>query len=766
MIFLSRIMTQNIIRRIMRMRRTVCVFAAAVLSVACNLSAQETSIYTEKDLVWKEDFNGKTVNKKDWNFETHEPGWVNNELQSYGTSKENTYVKDGFLVIQPVKQVKKDGSVSYTSGRINTRGKHAFTYGRIEARLKVPEGKGFLPAFWMMPDDESFYGQWPKCGEIDIMEVLGNQTDTLYGTLHFGEPHNQAQGTYKLTDGNFADSFHDFAVEWEPGEIRFYCDGVKYSTVNDWFTCRPGFEEVTYPAPFDQPFYIILNVAVGGDWPGNPDASTGFGKEAQMVVDWIKVYQKKEYNEDVEKPSAGPSTAKTDSSGNIIRGGEGDWELLKFQGGDAAFSASDGKLEIGPKSDGPVSYAIQVVQSPIVMEKGFSYRLSFDASSDEERTIITAITAPNNGWIRYLPDTDVKLEKNTRHFSWDFQMTEKTDSTARLEFNCGNQGSLSPVHISNVRLEKTGALDLALSGAKLLPDGNMIHNGQFQEGKGRLANWKIENTISAEVKVTNTNGRRELMVASGNTKADLKSVTVSQDGLYLSKGKQYTLRFDAYATKKCAMGVKLGEFTASPVLSKKSQKFEYTFSAENDSEQSLEMYLASQGTTIYVDNVSLKENICLLNGDFTSGMAAWELYAHQNSKSSCEIVETNGNKEAVISIDKTGNMDWMIQLKQSSITLEKGKTYRVSFRAKSDLDRTIMWALQRDGSKDDNWIPYSDTHRIEVSNDYKTYSHTFTMNNATDNAVIFTISMGAVNDKVINTSHKICIDDVSISVVK
>ena len=145
------------------------VSAFAVLASAYSIGSPKSSIYSDDDLVWMDDFDGKKLNSKNWNYEIHEPGWVNNELQSYVESSKNTYVKDGYLIIQAIKNGSK-----YTSGRINTAGKHEFTYGRFEARLKVPKGQGFLPAFWMMPADESFYGQWPKCGEIDIMEVLGN----------------------------------------------------------------------------------------------------------------------------------------------------------------------------------------------------------------------------------------------------------------------------------------------------------------------------------------------------------------------------------------------------------------------------------------------------------------------------------------------------------------------------------------------------------------------------------------------------------------
>ena len=243
-------------------------------------------------LVWEDNFDGDALDMDSWNYECHEPGWVNHELQEYVENSDYAYVKDGQLVIQPVKKTDEEGRVRYISGRINTLHKHEFQYGWIEARLKVPKGKGFLPAFWMMPAEEDFYGQWPKCGEIDIMEVLGHQTDCQYATIHYGEPHTQQQGSYPLVDGDFAEEYHVFACKWEPGELRFYVDGEEFHVVKEWFTKKEGAEKVPYPAPFNQPFYIILNVAVGGDWPGNPDETTVFDETAAMKVDYVRVYQR------------------------------------------------------------------------------------------------------------------------------------------------------------------------------------------------------------------------------------------------------------------------------------------------------------------------------------------------------------------------------------------------------------------------------------------------------------------------------------------
>ena len=263
-------------------------------------------------LVWHDEFDGDELDSSNWAGEYHRPGWVNNELQTYVVDGDNYFVEDGDLVIQPLTGTNDNGRAFYTSGRINTYHLHAFTYGRVEARIRVPQGQGFLPAFWMMSDDES-YGSWPKSGEIDIMEILGSDTDTLYGTLHYGNPHMQNQGIYDLSSGDFASEYHVFAVEWEPGEIRWYCDDVCYYATSYWYSAMDGQEPNEYPAPFNQPFYIILNVAVGGNWPGDPDETTLFDESAQMRVDYVRVFQRDAYDDNVTCPDA-PDPANGEGS--------------------------------------------------------------------------------------------------------------------------------------------------------------------------------------------------------------------------------------------------------------------------------------------------------------------------------------------------------------------------------------------------------------------------------------------------------------------
>lgn len=270
-------------------------------------------------LLWHDEFDGTELNRDIWNVELHEPGWVNNELQAYVDSEDNIKVKNGTLIISSKKKVNEDGSISYTSGRVNTQNKQDFKYGRVQFRAKVPTGKGYLPAAWMMPTNESLYGQWPRCGEIDVMEVLGDNTYTTYGTIHYGNPHSESQGKYTLSNGkSFADSYHVFTCDWEPGKITWYVDGVKMHEENDWYSTTAGKGTVTYPAPFDQPFYVILNLAVGGNWPGNPDADADYINSESLYVDYVRVYQKDSYDENVTKPEREVIIRDPDENGNYV----------------------------------------------------------------------------------------------------------------------------------------------------------------------------------------------------------------------------------------------------------------------------------------------------------------------------------------------------------------------------------------------------------------------------------------------------------------
>ncbi len=278
------------------MRRRICSIWLRVGLLIMMLGVQAwpqmtASSAAKWELAWSDEFNGSTIDESKWTLETGGNGWGNNELEYYTARPQNAYVKDGNLVIKILqeKYTGSDGvSRNYTSARLKTQGKFTQAYGRFEARIKIPRGQGIWPAFWMLGEDIDKVS-WPTCGEIDIMENIGKEPSMVHGTLHGpGYSGDHAIGApYSLTgDQRFADDYHVFAVEWEPEAIRFYVDDHLYETRTP-ADLPKGAKWV-----YDHPFFVLLNVAVGGYWPGNPDATSTFPQE--MLVDYVRVYRKPE----------------------------------------------------------------------------------------------------------------------------------------------------------------------------------------------------------------------------------------------------------------------------------------------------------------------------------------------------------------------------------------------------------------------------------------------------------------------------------------
>ena len=243
-------------------------------------------------LVWSDEFNapdGTPVDSSKWVSETGGNGWGNDELEYYTTRQQNAIQEGGNLVIHAIEE-KYTGpdnlTRNYTSARLKTLGKFSHKYGRFEARIKIPRGQGIWPAFWMLGDDIAQRG-WPKCGEIDIMENIGKEPSLVHGTIH-GPGYSGDKGIgspYGLPDDQrFADDFHIYAVEWEKGAIRFYVDDHLYATRTP-AELPKGAKWV-----YGHNFFMLLNVAVGGGWPGNPDSSSV--SPQAMLVDYVRVYKR------------------------------------------------------------------------------------------------------------------------------------------------------------------------------------------------------------------------------------------------------------------------------------------------------------------------------------------------------------------------------------------------------------------------------------------------------------------------------------------
>ena len=286
------------------------ILAISFLATSCKKTEELGECHFPENIdayqmVWNDEFDGNSIDDSKWTFMigdgcdiVDDPcyfdydstrylcGWGNNELQYYTDREENAFISDGKLVIRAKKEIPFYlGQHQYTSARMVTKNKGDWKYGRIDVRAKMPIGRGLWPAVWMLPT-ENVYGPWPCSGEIDIMEYLGHEPQRVLGTIHYGHDSWQFNSqTLDLEEGTFADDFHVFTVLWNDQCIQFQMDGKDIGVPNTRSTTLP----TTWP--FDQEFHMILNIAVGGNLPGNPDASTIFPQT--MEVDYVRVYQEK-----------------------------------------------------------------------------------------------------------------------------------------------------------------------------------------------------------------------------------------------------------------------------------------------------------------------------------------------------------------------------------------------------------------------------------------------------------------------------------------
>ncbi len=279
---------------VMNIKNTKIAIVLWTIILTCILAASSQII--GRKAAFKDEFNGPSgsaVDPSKWTSEVGGGGWGNQELEYYTNSTENAFLDGGGNLV--IKAVKLDPSVSlscwygpcqYTSARLISKGKFDLKNGRFEARIKIPRGQGVWPAFWLLGNNIDTVG-WPQCGEVDIMENIGREPSTVHGTIH-GPGYSGSNGIgapFSLANNQaFAGDYHKYVVEWSTNEIRWYVDGNLYQTVTPT-NLPPGTQWV-----FDHPFFIILNFAVGGGWPGNPDSTTVFPQT--MVVDYVRVYKR------------------------------------------------------------------------------------------------------------------------------------------------------------------------------------------------------------------------------------------------------------------------------------------------------------------------------------------------------------------------------------------------------------------------------------------------------------------------------------------
>jgi beta-glucanase (GH16 family) len=264
----------------------------ARLEPGAQQAAPGPSTHSGWVLAWSDEFNGPDGSEPDpskWIVERGGNGWGNHELEYYTARRQNVRQENGNLVITAIKErfTGPDGvQRDYTSGRLNTGGRFSQRYGRFEARIQVPSGEGLWPAFWLLGSDFFSLG-WPACGEIDVMENRGSEPATIYGSLHGPgySRENPVIAAFTAPAGRFSDQFHIFAIEWEPQLIRFFVDDNLYAskTTADLPAGKPWV--------YDHAVFILLSLAVGGDFPGRPNDSTSFPQ--RMLVDYVRVYTRK-----------------------------------------------------------------------------------------------------------------------------------------------------------------------------------------------------------------------------------------------------------------------------------------------------------------------------------------------------------------------------------------------------------------------------------------------------------------------------------------
>ncbi|MDF2837930.1 MAG: glycoside hydrolase family 16, partial [Paenibacillus sp.] len=636
------------------------------------------------------------------------------------------------------------GGKTYTSGRLWTSPTFGKAYGKFEARMKLPAGQGLWPAFWLMPRD-SEYGGWASSGEIDIMEARGRLPETVDGTIHYGKgaPNNKATGShYVFPQGEDFTDFHTYSLEWEPGELRWYVDGTLYQTINDWHSWGAGQpDKYAYPAPFDKEFYIIMNLAVGGNYDGGrlPDPNAF---PATMEVDYVRVYDLtgRPYLEPVEPqlvPDEFPVGGKEAVDGSFIHDidyeeGINDvtdaapdmdpvyWNFLhdnQFGGSGSASVETIGgdrfaKLDL--TAGGNANYALQLIQY-LTLVKGKSYKLTFDAKASADRGMSMKFGGDaSSNWAIYSDNFDAGLTEEIQSYEYRFQMTGDTNAAARLEYNVGQ--NTADVWIGNVRVEEIDTVSTPDDPKTPLDGGNHVYNGSFDLGTmDRMKYWHVLLGGDAEAELSVGAAERYLTAGIGNGGSAATDIILNQKGIELLQSDTYKLTLDAWSDHERTIEVRLtgkdgtvyaGPFTVELGTERGTiavAEFDMPAGA-TDREAQLDIMLGGSSGNVYLDDVSLirtsnrnvdfagVELYPVKNGDFYFGLAGWEPFIQGGA-----AAFSGAGGEAVIDVTNPGSAGWNVMLNQSGLRLEGGLSYALSFEASSSVNRDIEVSLENAG---------------------------------------------------------------------
>ena len=394
-------------------------------------------------LVWNDEFDQGQIDPTKWTFETGDgtdfglpKGWGNNELQIYTTNDENARIdQDGdnsSLIITAIKQGEND----YTSAKLTTNGLFSTRFGRIDVKAKLPQGQGIWPAIWTLGNNRDLV-DWPGCGEIDIMEMLGHEPDKIYATVHYVDGENrkgESQGMYEKSGPGFSEDYHVFTLDWTPETLSFMVDGEKYHEV----AIEDDMKE------FLRSHYLILNVAVGGYWPGYPDETTSFPQS--MYIDYVRVFAKEGFDPpaeptlNIEEETLG-QTLDPDIADNAIKEGFddlGNLEVISFGGGgepfiDTSENAIDGDLSL-------------VFDFPGGAWGGAYFLMEQPRNLSDYTHLVFALNKPEN-----LVDAEIKLESpssNAAIFLIDYESTELTNGFVEYAIPLGDFTGLDLIQLN------------------------------------------------------------------------------------------------------------------------------------------------------------------------------------------------------------------------------------------------------------------------------------------------------------------------------
>lgn len=519
---------------------------------------------------WNDEFDGSSVDTTKWSYTVGGGGFGNNEQQYYTDSASNSYIQDGCLVIEALQE--SNGDENYTSAKLTST--ESWTYGRLEFRAKLPSGTGLWPAIWMLPDDTTL--DWPISGEIDIMEYMGSDTDTVLGTLHYGNPWVYNTGYYNLADGaSFADDFHTFAVEWLPGEMRWYVDGELYQIQQDWYSTDSSGTTYAYPAPFNDDFHLILNLAVGGYFPGDPDTSTWTSTKFQ--IDYVRVY---EYTGSLTESSGSTQTPYTDLLTNSTFDSTLDgWNTWTENG--STFTVEDGAFKANVYTILPNTWSTQLYQN-VPVYKDATYQLSFRAKSSVARNLTVGLEGANNS---SLFSETFSVGTDWQTYTYTFSPSVSNNS-AKLLFFMGNvSGTTDTAH--DIYLD-----DITLEA---LPD-ELVTNGDFSDG---LTGWETWTENGSTYNCTDGAFVATIPTTLPNTwSAQLyQNITLPENGTY-------KISFKAKSSIARQITVALEKDALSPAFSQTFDvgtdwtTIEYTFSgATSYSSAKLVFMLGNVGST-------------------------------------------------------------------------------------------------------------------------------------------------------------------------